>query len=59
MYSVRWTIRLWDCTGLQPKSMQQVLSEQVTTTQHALKPDFEGELSLFANGTLVTTRRAL
>ena len=55
VYSVRWTIRFWDCTGLPPKSMQKVPSEEVTTTQNAPPPDFEGELSLFANGTPVTT----
>ena len=54
VYSVRWPIRFWDCTGLPPKSMQKVLLEEVTTTQNAMPPDFEGELSLFANGTPVT-----
>ena len=34
--------------------MQKVLSEEVSTTQNALPPDFEGELSFFANGTPVT-----
>ena len=53
-YWVQWTIHFWDCTGLPPKDMQKVLSEEVTTTQNALPPDFEGELSLFANGTPVT-----
>ena len=52
VYSVRRTIRFWDCTGLPPKSMQKVLSEEVTTTQNA--PHFEGELSLFAKGNPVT-----
>ena len=33
VYSLRWTICFWDCTGLPPKSMQKVLSEEVTTTQ--------------------------
>ena len=51
VYFVRWTTRLWDCTGLPFKSMQKVLSEEVTTTQKALPSDFEAELSLFANGT--------
>ena len=43
VYSVRWTIRFWDCTGLPPRSMQKVLSEEVTTAQNALLPIFEGE----------------
>ena len=54
VYSVRCTIRFWDCTDLPPKSKQKVLSEEVTTTQNELPPDFEGELSLFANWTPVT-----
>ena len=54
VYSVRWTIRFWDCTGLPPKSMQKALLEEVNTTQNALPPDFECVLSLFANGTPVT-----
>ena len=54
VYSVQWIIRFRDCMGLPPKSMQKVLSEEVTTIQNALPPYFEGELSLFANGTLVT-----
>ena len=44
--------------GLPPKSMQKVLSEEVTTTQNAQPLDFEGELSLFANGTPVTPAAA-
>ena len=28
--------------------MQKVLSQEVTTAQNAVPPDFEGELSLFA-----------
>ena len=51
VYSVRWTIRFCDCTSLPPKSMQNVLLAEVSTTQNALPPDFEGVLSLFANGT--------
>ena len=54
VYLVSWTTRFWDCTGLPPKSMRKVLSEEVSTTQKALPPDFEGELSLFANWTAVT-----
>ena len=54
VYSVRWTIRFWGCRGLSPKSMAKVLSEEVTTAQNALPPDFEGELSLFASGTPVS-----
>ena len=54
VHSVRWTIRFWDCTGLPPKSMQKVPSEEVSTTQNALPRDFEGELSLFANRIPVT-----
>ena len=54
VYFVRWTIRILECMGMPPKSMQKVLSEVVTTTHNALPLDFEGELSLFANGTLVT-----
>ena len=50
------SIRFWDCTGLPPKSMQKVLSEEVSTTQNALPPDFEVELSLFANGTPATVK---
>ena len=34
--------------------MQKVLLQEVTTTQNALAPRCEGELLLFANGTLVT-----
>ena len=54
VHSVRWTMCFYDCTGLPPKSMQKVLSEEVSTTQNALPPDFEGECWLFANGTPVT-----
>ena len=54
MYSVRWTFRFWDYTGLPPKSMQKPPLEGLTTTHNALPPDFERELSLFANRTLVT-----
>ena len=34
--------------------MQKALLEEVSSTQNALPQDFEGELSLFANGTPVT-----
>ena len=51
VYSVRCSIRFWDCMGLPPKSMQEVLSDEVTTTQDALPPDLESEFSLFANET--------
>ena len=54
VYFVRWSTRFLDCTGLPPSCMQKASSEEVSTTQNALPPDFEGGLSLFANGTQVT-----
>ena len=40
----------WDCADQPPKSMQKALLDQLTSTQNALPPDFEGELLFFANG---------
>ena len=33
LYSMRWTIRFWDCTGLPPKSMQKALLDEVSSTK--------------------------
>ena len=54
VYFVRWTIRFWCCTGLSPKCMQTVVSNDVSMAQNAPPPNLEGELSLFASGTPIT-----
>ena len=50
MYSVRWTSQSGIGTRLPPKNMENVLLDEVASTQNAPHPDFECELSLFANG---------
>ena len=58
VYHVPFTIRSWDGINLPRKTVQRALLENVSTTHNALPPNFEGELSLFANRTPVTSDAA-